>query len=213
MKKILFPVVCAMCISPALAVNVKPFIGANLGITGVAYDEDIYDENSDAGIDMPEAFLGTGIEAGIIFQTPRIYNAGITVAYDYAFDTEADLDYYAEDAIDYWKQGFSAVSATFDNYLRVSGDAKHRQDIVLGIGLGRANSRFHMRTTPYGRTLGLEDIKDNDDDDTIVVFKIGYNYRVSSHFDWYLNGRWFMPSDDDVIKALFNASAGVRFVF
>lgn len=215
MKKIITStIVCctAMLVGKSYAMDVKPFIGANIGINGVAYDEDVYDDNYDAGIEMPEAFFGAGVEAGIRFQTPRVYNAGVVFSYDYAFDTEADLSYPAEDMIDSWKQGFSAISITFDNYLRVSGNAKHRQDIVLGLGLGRATSRFQLDPTIDGILMGLDYTKESDKD-TVVVLKVGYNYNFASDFDWYLNGRWFIPSDNDFVKALFNANAGIRFIF
>ena len=118
-----------------------------------------------------------------------------------------------EDYISSVDMGFSAISVTFDNYLRVSGEAKHRQDIVLGIGLGNATERIKMTTTTLGKANDLYDI-DEDDDGTVVVLKVGYNYQISNHLDWYVNGRWFIPTDSDSdVDALFNANAGVRFVF
>ena len=197
----------------ANAIDIKPFVGGNLAINGVAYSDDTEDAMDYAGIDLPDAFFGLGFEAGVKFATDNLYNAAITFAYDYAFNSDADIDRATKDYISSLETGVSAYSFTFDNYLRVSGDAKHRQDIVLGVGLGNATERVKMNTTLLGQTNGLYDI-DDDDDGTVVVLKVGYNYKISDHADWYINGRWFIPTNSDSdVDALFNASAGVRILF
>lgn len=197
----------------AYAVDVKPFAGGNVSISGVAYSDDAKDGADYLGVDLPEAFFGLGFEAGLKFQTEKIYSAGVAFAYDYAFDSEADIDAYIDDYISSVKMGFSAWTLTFDNYLRVSGNAQHRQDVVLGIGLGNATERVKIDATYLGKTYGLEDV-DESDDDTVVVFKVGYNYNISEHVDWFVNGRLFVPTNSDSdVDALFNMSAGLRFLF
>ena len=198
----------------ANAVDIKPFIGGNISLNGVAYSDDTKTATEDIGIDLPEAFVGIGFEAGVKFATDNLYSAAVTFAYDYAFNNDADIESFAEDYISSAEVGFSAWSFTFDNYLRVSGNSAHRQDIVLGIGAGSANERAEINFTPYAKSLyGLEDEK-GDDDGTVVVFKVGYNYNISEHADWYVNGRFFVPTDSETdVDVLFNASAGLRFLF
>lgn len=209
MKKISITGSCMVlaltCSSYALEVN--PFIGLNIGALGVSYEDKVKDDWSAAGVDLPTAFIGGGVEAGVKFESDRVYNAALTFAYDYALNSDADLKAPANQHFSSIEVGFSAYSVTFDNYLRVSGDAKHRQDIVLGAGIARANARLKQKM------YGAGDLK-NDDDDTAVVIKVGYNYKITDYMDWYLNGRWFIPTgSDNDINALFNGNVGVRFVF
>lgn len=196
------------------AADFKVFIGGNIALSGVAYSHDAKTATEDIGVKLPESFFGGGIEVGIKFpQIERVHIAGLTFAYDYAFDSEADIEPFAEDYISCINTGFSAWSITFDNYLRVSGDAKHRQDIVLGVGLGRATERVEMQVTYLGTTYGLYDI-DETDNGRAVIFKVGYNYNISEHADWFLNGRFFVPSKYETdVDVLFNMSAGLRYIF
>lgn len=193
----------------ANAVDIKPFIGGNLSINGVAYSDDCKDATDSIGVDLPTSFWGIGAEAGVKFEMERIYNAALVFSYDYAFNKEAEMNTGISDYVSA-KIGFSALSMTFDNYLRVSGNDDHRQDIILGIGMARATERVDIKFTSY---MGLDDINEKDDGNA-VVFKIGYNYKITNHVDWYLNGRWFVPTNSDSdIGALFNANAGIRFLF
>jgi len=79
----------------ANAIDIKPFVGGNLAINGVAYSDDTEEVTDDLGIDLPDAFFGLGFEAGVKFATDNLYNAAITFAYDYAFSADADIDSYA----------------------------------------------------------------------------------------------------------------------
>ncbi len=197
----------------AYAADIKPFIGVNASLSGVAYSDDVKTATDDLGVKLPESFFGVGAEAGLKIETDRVYSAGFTFAYDYAVDSEADIDAIADDYVSSVELGFSAWSLTFDNYLRVSGAAKHRQDIVLGVGFGNAKERFKMDATYLGESYGLYDI-DESDDGNVVVFKVGYIYNVGEHADLVLNGRFFVPTDSETdVDVLFNMSAGVRVVF
>ena len=194
--------------------DVNIFIGGNISLNGVAYSDDTKTATKDIGVKLPESFVGMGIEAGVKHLIGGIYSAGFTFAYDYVFNSDADIESFAEDYISSAEVGFSAFSFTFDNYIRVSGNSAHRQDIVLGIGVGTAKERAEINFTPYAKSLyGLEDEK-GDDDGTVVVFKAGYNHNISEHLDWFVNGRFFVPTDSETdVDVLFNASAGLRFLF
>lgn len=216
MKKIL---IVGSCFAVALtgfssySMNIKPFVGGNLAVNGVVWADDVKDPMDAAGIDLPTSLFGIGFEAGVKFNRENMYIPALTVAYDYMFNSEADIDAVTKPNISSFDVGFSAISATFDNYLRVSGNSRHRQDIILGIGLGSATERVTMKTTSLGKANGYADI-DEDENGTIFIFKIGYNYQISNHVDWYLNGRWFFPTESKRdIESLFNMNAGIRFLF
>ena len=101
-----------------------------------------------------------------------MYIPALTVAYDYMFNSEADIDAVTKPNISSFDVGFSAISATFDNYLRVSGNSRHRQDIIFGIGLGSATERVTMKTTSLGKANGYADI-DEDENGTVFISKVG----------------------------------------
>ena len=217
MKKVLTSISCLVCgltCFSAYAVNIKPFVGANIGLNGVEYADNIKYATNEEGIELPESFFGIGGELGVKFETEKVYSAAITFAYDYTLNSKADIDVASNAYISSAEVGFSAWGITFDNYIRVSGKSPHRQDIVLGLGLFNANERFKMNVTDLAKTTyGLSNV-DDDDDGTVVVFKVGYNYTMSKHIDWYLNGRLFIPTDSKSdIDAMFNMNAGVRFLF
>lgn len=216
MKKILIVGSCfavALTGFSAYSMNIKPFVGGNLAVNGVVWADDVKDPMDAAGIDLPTSLFGIGFEAGVKFNRENMYIPALTVAYDYMFNSEADIDAVTKPNISSFDVGFSAISATFDNYLRVSGNSRHRQDIIFGIGLGSATERVTMKTTSLGKANGYADI-DEDENGTIFIFKIGYNYQISNHVDWYLNGRWFFPTESKRdIESLFNMNAGIRFLF
>ena len=216
MKKVSFVGSCLAVFLTSLsayAVNIKPFVGGNIAINNAIYADDIKYAMNNLGIDLSSSFLGLGGELGVKFETARVYSAAITLGYDYMFNSEADINTYGKAHISSAEVGFSAYGITFDNYFRVSGTSPHRQDVVLGIGLYGANERFKMNVTDLGKSAGLDNIN-ADDDGTVVVFKIGYNYTISKHMDWYLNGRLFVPTESDSdIDGLFNINTGLRYLF
>ena len=208
-----FGVFSMLVANSAMATEIKPFIGANLAINGVVWSHDAERATEDMGIDLPEAFLGLGLEMGVKFVNDNIYNAGLIFAYDYAFNSKAKLDSNIKDYYYKVTTGFSSIAITFDNYIRVSGEKAHRKDVVVGIGLARGTERISMKTTYYGYTSGLEDI-DDDDDGTFILLKAGYNHQLSDNVDFYTNGRAFIPTaGDGDVDVIFNLSAGLRFVF
>lgn len=213
MKKSVIIGVLLLTCNNAMAFDVKPFIGGNLSINGVVWDQELKDDIKDTIGEMPEFFLGGGVEAGARFATNNIYNAGITLAYDYMLNSEVDLKDEMKEYISSMETGFSAISATFDNYIRVSGKKEHRRDIVLGLGLADVTERVSLDPTLRGKELGIEK-DDGKDDGTAVVFKVGYNHQIAPNADWFVNGRAFVAtSSESDFEALFNLSVGLRFVF
>jgi len=214
MKKFLvLGAVSILTINSALATEIKPFIGANIALNSVSWDEKVEKDLKNINLDLPTAFLGLGAEAGIRLKTKDIYNPGVTLAYDYAFDSAADIGWPANELFHSVEFGFSAISATFDNYIRFSGVSAKRSDIVLGIGLANITERGDIRYTDYAKFLGFVDKKETDNG-TAVVLKAGFNFELSYKVDFYAGGRWFVPtSSNGDIDDLFNLNAGIRYVF
>ena len=215
MKKIItvgLGILSILIFSNANAVEIKPFIGANISLNNVVWSSEIYGFRND-GLYMPEYFFGLGAEAGAVLKTDGIYNPGLTLAYDYIFNSSADIKYPASEVFSSVETGFSSISGTFDNYIRYSGDDPHRADLVLGIGLANITERVEIRYTSYGKNLGLNDNKGTDDG-TFVVLKLGTNFQVSDKIGFYVNGRIFVPTaKNSDVGTLGNLSWGLRFVF
>ena len=216
MKKLIsfgMGLVSVLAVEAANASDIKLFVGGNIALNSVSWDEKVEKHFKDGNLKLPENFFGLGAEAGARLKTNGIYNPGITLAYDYAFDSAADIKYPAKAIISSLDVGFSAISGTFDNYIRFSGKSARRSDIVLGIGLANVTERADIRYTPAGHFIGYTDRK-GDDNGTFVVLKVGFNFEITDHVDFYANGRWFAPTKSNGdLDALFNLNAGIRYVF
>lgn len=211
-KSMIIGMVSLLTISNVNALEVRPFIGGNLSVSGVTWTEESKNTMKDYEWELPVAFAGAGFEAGARFKTDHIYSAAITFAYDYLFNSKFSIDEISHQYIDKIEAGFSAVSITFDNYLRVSGNAKHQQNLVLGVGAAYATERGTITVTEYGEENGLSDSKFSDSVPAFVA-KLGYNFQLVENTDLFVNGRVFIPDHNDDVDAMFNASVGLRFVF
>ncbi len=195
------------------ASEIKLFVGGNVALNGVSWANKIDKDFKDQNLNLPNNFFGLGAEAGARLKTDNIYNPGITIAYDYALNSSADIKYPAKNVISSLETGFSAISATFDNYIRFSGNSERRSDIVLGIGLANVTERYDIRYTSDAHLLGFVD-KKGTDDGVFVVLKAGFNFGLTDNIDFYTNGRLFAPTKDDRnADALFNLNAGLRYIF
>ena len=194
--------------------NIKPFVGGDIAINYIDYTSELTQATKDIGITMPEHFFGLGIETGAKTTiNDGIYNAGLTFAYDYMFDSSAILSADAKTVFDKVGIGFSAISATFDNYIRVQKENGKRIDIILGIGIAQMTERFKAFSTQTAKDYGLDDINTTDSGGSTVI-KIGANFQLSPKADFYVNWRLFIPgSSDGDIDGLSNLSTGLRFLF
>lgn len=216
MKKlasIVLIIISVLTIGKANALETKLFIGGNIALNSVAWSNQVEKELKDNNLNLPTSFFGLGAEAGIRLKTDGIYNPGVTLAYDYTFDSASEIKWPANQVFSSLDTGFSAISATFDNYIRFSGESSRRSDVVLGIGLASITERYDIRYTSYAHSLGLTDNKGSDDG-TFVVFKLGVNFEISDKIDFYTNCRLFTPTKSGGdMDALFNLNAGVKYVF
>lgn len=201
-------------IANANATEIKSFVGANLGITSAAWTDaakHMYEE----AFDFPTSFLGLGFDGGVKFTKDKMYNCGLTLAYDYISDSKAELTTYYKPYISSVKFGFSIVSATFDSYLRISGTEENREDIVIGFGLAGIKERAYLLPTVVGELNGLEKTEENDTGGAFV-FKVGYNSKIDDRWGWNITGRWFVQggnSDEKDFDFLFNLNIGLRYSF
>ena len=206
-------IVSILAVESANASDIKLFVGGNIALNSASWDEKVDKTFSNMNLSLPDDFFGLGAEAGVRLKTNGIYNPGVTLAYDYAFDSASDIKYPANNIFSSLDVGFSAISATFDNYIRFSGNSAKRSDIVLGIGLANGTERVNVRYTPVAHLLGYVDEKGKDNG-TFVVLKAGFNFELTKNVDFYANGRFFAPTKSDGdLDGLFNLNAGVRYVF
>ena len=167
-------------VSGANAMQYKPFVGATIGLQGVSYSDETEDFARVNTIDLPEDFFAFGIEGGFRFGAyNQIYNGGITINVDTT--TSSDMKDRFTDAR-YAKISTSSLSATYDNYLRLSGDKIKRIDLVLGAGMGTMN-------------YDIDDTTPANDDETIwspmFAFKVGLDFELTQNITLSANTRFF----------------------
>ena len=215
MKKLLvLAAVISILPGNGFARDFKLFVGANAGVSGIILSSEVKDDMRGI-MDLPTSFFGLGADFGMVFMQRGMYNYGVTAAFDYMFDSSADIKKAARPSISKTKVGFSVFSATFDNYLRIYEKADIRQDVVLGLGLANIHERLQMTPTANGITnYGMRDV-DETDDGIAIAFKAAYNVRIGNH-EGYISGRYFLPVDGDNdrdINGLFNLNVGLRYLF
>lgn len=127
-------------VAGANAMEYRPFVGASMGLQGVVYSDSMKDLERVNGIDLPTDFFVFGIESGVrAGEYNQIYNGGLTLSatkttYSKIQDKFTDTRLASADMFN--------ISATYDNYIRISGDKANRIDLVLGAGLGAM--AFHV---------------------------------------------------------------------
>lgn len=198
MKKILLPAICTMCITPAFAMDVQPYIGLNLGASYVGWSDEAKKVANDMNIELGEANVTAGLDTGIRFKTSKIWNGAVSVSYDYLFDSEAaESNIY----INKVTNGFSMISVGMDNYIRL-GHAQKRNDLILGLGVARVTERVkinYVEDTDSGRA---------------AVFKVGFNREFLKYLDWYVASKIFVPfSDKSDTDAIITFTGGFKLHF
>ena len=206
MKKIIIPALCAFCITPAIADDtiVRPYIGANINADFISYSAEMDEVMDYVGLHFSDSYFGIGLEGGVKFgSTNNIWNGGLAVAYDYAFDTSASVtNSYIKNA----ESGFSAWNIGFDNYIRVDNKDNKRTDLIFGIGIGKGTERSYW-SVPDVITV------DEKESTTMFVLKFGTNIQLNETVDWYTTLRDFIPSKDEIIKNVISIQTGIKLNF
>ena len=187
-------------VAGASATEYKPFVGLTMGIQGVFYDGGM----KDAEIDLPKDFIAFGIETGTRFGSyNKIYNGGVSVNID-TTNTEKITNKFSN--VEYAKIKTTTLSATYDNYLRLSGDKAKRIDFVLGAGLGAMN--YH-----------IDDVDPVESDKTVwstsLAFKAGLDFELTKNITLSANMRVFVPTRDKHygVETSYIAGGAIKYVF
>lgn len=193
-----------LSIAGANATEYRPFVGFTMGLSDVNYSQGMEDLALAEHIDLPEDFFNIGLEAGVRFgEYTKIYNGGVMLNLD--MTTNRNFQDKFTDA-KYGKIRTASMSATYDNYFRLSGDKTSRIDAVLGAGLGVMN--YH---TDYKSTVPL-------DDDTvysaILVLKAGMDFELTHNITLSATGRMFIPARGHyALDAQYLFSGAVKYMF
>ncbi|MBQ7409263.1 MAG: hypothetical protein IJV03_01725 [Alphaproteobacteria bacterium] len=181
----------------ANATTIRPFAGATMGLQGVYYNSGL-----DASeLDSPKDFITFGLEAGARFgEYNKIYNYGFSVNYDNS-SREKIKDKFSD--VTRAKINTNVFSATFDNYMRLSGDKMKRIDLVLGAGLGMIEYNADW-------TGASDDTRWS----SLVELKAGLDFELTHNITLSAQTRLFVPMRDAYgIKASYIAGGAVKYVF
>lgn len=188
-------------VAGASAVEYHPFIGATMGFTGADYSKEADNKARLYEIDLPTDFFSYGIEAGVRFGAhDEIYNGGITLNMD-----KTSGEKIAEKFMDLsvGKLHTLVMSATYDNYIRISGDKKSRIDMVLGAGVGSMNYVFDWKEDPNETVYS-----------PLFAFKAGLDFELTDYITLSATGRLFTPTRSHyAMDTHYILGGGVKFVF
>jgi hypothetical protein len=181
----------------ANATTIRSFAGATMGLQGAYYNSKLDSSN----IDSPKDSITFGLEAGARFgEYNKIYNYGFSVNYDNS-SSEKIKQKFSDATMA--KINTNVFSATFDNYMRLSGDKMKRIDLVLGAGLG-------MMEYNAGWTARSDDTRWS----SLVELKAGLDFELTHNITLSAQTRLFVPMRDAYgIKASYIAGGAVKYVF
>jgi len=188
-----------LSVAGANAMEYRPFVGLTMGIQGMYYDGGM----KNPGIDLPKDFIAFGIVAGSRFGSyDKIYNGGLTFNVD-TTGTEKITGTFNNQ--EYAKIKTTNLSATYDNYIRLSGNKMKRIDLVLGTGLGAMN--YHIDDN---------DPLESDETrwSTSVAFKAGLDFELTKNISLAATMRVFLPTRGQYgIETSYIAGGAIKYVF
>ena len=193
-----------MSIAGANAMDLRPFIGITMGIADIDYSSEM-DNNANIGaIDLPADFFAFGIEGGFRFgDYSKIYNGGMSLNFDM---TDAQKIQGTFTNQNYGKIKTFAMSATYDNYFRISGDKTSRIDIVLGAGLGTTNYNIDYEA--------VSELSDNTIWSPMFAFKAGMDFGLTKNVILSATARAFTPTRCHYgIDAQYVFGGAIRYQF
>ena len=184
----------------ASATEYRPFVGVAMGIQGLIYDDAIEDN---ANYYLPKDFVTFGIEGGARFGSyDKIYNGGFSVNIDTS-DSEKVTDKFTNE--EYAKIKTTALTATYDNFIRISGDKAKRIDLVLGAGMGAMNYHLDSQTAARGDETAWS---------TEFAFKAGLDFELSKNLTLSATMRWFVPTREHYnVATTYIAGGAIKYAF
>lgn len=206
MKKIILPSIAALLVSVsgANAMELRPFVGATMGLQGMFYSHDAKHQERALQYDLPTSLFTFGVEGGFRFgEYSKIYNGGVSVNLD--MSTETDIDHKFNDA-KVAELHTNVISATYDNYIRISGDKTSRIDLVLGAGLGSMSYDVDNSV--------LVGLSNGTHHSAVAVIKAGLDFELTKNFTLSATTRWFIPTKSDYdVNSTYIVGGAVKYVF
>lgn len=191
-------------VAGANAMEYRPFVGASMGLGGLKYSSEMDDHSRRASTDLPTDFFAFGFEAGTRFgEYSKIYNGGVTLNFD--MTTASDMkDKFT--SLKYAEISTLAISATYDNYIRLSGDKTSRIDLVLGAGLGTMKYEID-----YAK---FTELSDNEAYSPMFAFKAGLDFELTKNITLSAVTRLFVPTRSHyAADTHYFAGGAVKYMF
>ena len=189
--------------APAMA-ETKWFVGANVGYADAVFSDELDDQIDEDIWKDKSGTISMALNGGMRFGGhDKIYNGGIgaTLAYMPGIGNLSDgvaNPYYMTADMD-----FTALYVSYDNYIRLSGDAVCRTDFMFSLGLGHGWVKESLKV----RELGQASM---DDHGLITVLKIGFGGEtIYGGLGWNVMANIIVPNADD--DADFQGSFGIDF--
>ena len=164
------------------------------------YDDAIEDN---APYYLPKDFITFGVEGGARFGSyDKIYNGGLSLNIDTS-DSEKVTNKFTNES--YAKAKTTALTATYDNFIRISGDKVKRIDLVLGAGVGAMNYHLDSQTV-----LASDETVWS----TALAFKAGLDFELTKNLTLSATMRWLIPTREHYdIAASYIAGGAIKYMF
>ena len=191
-------------VSSANATTFRPFVGATMGLQGVMYSNDAKDAERAYDFDLPTSLFTFGFEGGFRFgEYNKIYNGGVSLNLD--MSTESDIKAKFSD-VKKAELTTNVFSATYDNYIRISGDKANRIDLVLGAGFGSMSYKIDNSIDPV--------LKNTTEHSGVFALKAGLDFELSKNFTLSAMTRMFVPTKGHyAADTTYIVGGAVKYVF
>ena len=216
MKKIFLTTVgISLLTLPALAVKPQFFVGLNASSTNVSYNSETEQVMGEFLSYVPDFYSTLGAEAGVKFLGSKkdLVTFGGSVAYDYAFDKSAVVDFPYNQVYKDINMGFSALSFMADAYYNMDNSRSKKSAFILGLGYSNITQRLEAKATEYAIDNGVYSINEEQSAGA-MAFKIGLSIDLKYGFSIQTTLRYLMPTKKDAyIDGAFLWGVGIRYTF
>ncbi|MCM1294788.1 MAG: hypothetical protein NC311_04495 [Muribaculaceae bacterium] len=195
--------------APAMG-ETKWFVGANVGFAGPVLSDDINDAIDDNLFDDNSGTLVTSLTGGMRFgEHDKIYNGGASLTLSYMPNLVRISDGSAYPLNMDAKGDLTTLYMSYDNYIKISGDAKCRTDFIISLGLGYGWSKETLDIDGYAS----ESASDNG---TMAALKFGFGGEtVVDGLGWnvMLSFIGLNAKDDADIQGAYSIDFGLKYTF
>ncbi len=196
--------------------NYKIFFGINAGMLGVNYDgalKTLIDNlpsmmggGDVKSLKLPEKDTVIGMEGGMRFgKYKNVWNGGFTISAEKTLgkkiEAVVDTASITGKLIANTKLSVNAISATFDNYIRLNKSLENRLDLVVGVGIAEVET--NVKLADVGMSLNSH----------AAVLKAGLELELTDNISMTLGSRMYMPVAGQYYGSIYNVKAGFKFLF